>query len=164
MGLQGVTRFNGPGSITIELDTADLQEGLVLVEAFTPANGTQYLEQVGGGLGLVDSGGWSQPIYLEVGYPRPAIERLVPPSTIVNSTRMLEPGLLHNLSISGDNFRDDAVVYVNGQPRTTIFESDGLVRVLLEPLDLALPGMVQVAVESGGDVSTPALFFIDPAP
>lgn len=169
-GVDVPTTFLNSSVLEADVSPSHLSAGFNIVTVYTPANSSVYFEQIvdGGGnivfQGEVPSGGESVPLFLDVSYPRPVVTQLSPDSTLINSPAMLDTERAHNVSIIGTSFTPASVVYVNGQPRATQFETETLVRVMLEPQDLASAGFVQISVETEGGVSFPSLLEIRSAP
>jgi hypothetical protein len=73
----------------------------------------------------------------------PALTTLVPSTVPVNSSPFV-------MSVSGNNFGADAIVFWNGVPQRTMFMSATQLQVAITVDDLSQFGFAQVFVQTGG--------------
>lgn len=73
----------------------------------------------------------------------PALTTLVPSTVPVNSSPF-------TMTVTGNNFGADAIVFWNGTPQRTIFVSATQLQVLVTVQDLTTFGFVQVFVQTAG--------------
>ena len=73
----------------------------------------------------------------------PALTTLVPSTVPVNSSPF-------TMTVSGNNFGADAIVFWNGVPQATRFVSPTQLQVLITVQDLSVFGFVQVYVQTAG--------------
>lgn len=165
-GLPLETQFYGSGELRAIIPPGLVQHPRrVFVSVYTPDNGTEYLERLVDGSGevvsfdLVPSGGESAPIAFDVRFRQPEIENLMP-DTVAALSPAFEARPVgqdqNNLRVMGKNFRDGAVVLVDGMPRQTEFVGRNLIKAQLLPSDVAVPGVRRISVlnpGSEGDVS-----------
>jgi trimeric autotransporter adhesin len=71
------------------------------------------------------------------------------------------PGFV--LTVNGSGFSSGNTVLFNGKSETTTFVSSGQLTASLSSSDLALPGVLQVTVQTGSTVTAPASFYVVPA-
>ncbi|MFK7884850.1 MAG: hypothetical protein AB8F26_11780 [Phycisphaerales bacterium] len=175
-GVPVETEFFGSGELRALVPPALVQHPRrVYVTVHTPDNGTEYLERLVDGAGnvvsfeMVPSGGESAPIAFDVRFRQPEIELLTP--SVVSA---LDPAFdlrplgqeQANLQVLGRNFRDGAVVLVDGVPRPTEYVGRRILKVQLSPEDVATPGVRRIAVLNpgvSGDTSAMAEFVVTPA-
>ncbi|MFT5423863.1 MAG: hypothetical protein ACI89L_001654 [Phycisphaerales bacterium] len=151
--------------------------GTAVVTVFTPANGSMYLEKKwsdpdGDGvfdspvLAEIPSGGESVPLFFPIRFRQPVISEVFPPETVVGNTAYegTSAGYPHfNVVISGNNFRDGAVVMVDGAPRETRYVDRETLSVRVLPEDIARVGRRFISVLNpgrDGHVSEMAEFFV----
>lgn len=145
------TKFAGTDALYARVPAELLaQPRRVSVFVHTPSNGTEYLERLVNGSGdvvffdFVESGGDSAPILMEIRYRQPEVETLSPSSRqAINCSCHGQDCLDIPLTVllSGEHFRDDAVVYVDNEPRETEFIGSSFVRVHMELGDFQVPGI-----------------------
>src|SRR5579864_9528736 len=97
------------------------------------------------GCGNSKSAGNGDPFKAFVFSP-PAITTLTPNSVPVNSVPFA-------MTINGNNFNTDAVVFWNGTPQSTLFVTSNQLMVKVTDTDLMFMGLVPVYVRTGGQNS-----------
>ncbi len=169
-----VVRFNGldlPTTfISSSLMIAQLPANLATlgdhsITVYTPSNGTQYFEELrvdanGDGIpddvpawqGLVDSGGESAPLLFRVRYRDPVIAEVLPSVIDLNSpafddSQFKEPRP-YNLTLLGEDFREGAQVFFNGQLRDSEVVGTTKVKVKLLPQDVSMIGEYDIVVQN----------------
>ena len=182
-----VVRFDGFDLPTTFISSSELQAfvpdflvqdaAVARVTVFTPSNGSYYFEELWADADmngvrddepvfqdLIASGGESAPIFFPIRYRPPVIDQLNPPSTTAGNDGF--DGIpKHNLAVIGENFRDGAVVLIDGQPRATQWVSRELLRVTLLPGDVSVIGSRLITVRNASPdeaLSSPVQFNITP--
>ncbi|MFK7759346.1 MAG: hypothetical protein AB8C13_05305 [Phycisphaerales bacterium] len=180
-----VVRFNGldipttfiSSSLLIAQLPADLATlGDHWISVSTPSNGTQYFEEqrvdadfdgmpddVPAFQGLVDSGGESAPLLFRVRYREPVIAEVLPAlidqdSPAFDDSNFKEPRPF-NLTLLGEDFREGAQVFFNGQLRSSQVIDSTVMKVKLLPADVSMLGTFDIMVQNPfpqGDQSVPA--------
>jgi hypothetical protein len=135
------------------------------ITVHTPSNGTVYNEELRTDSdfdgnpdtvvfqGTVPSGGDSAPLLFRVAYRPPVIATLSPPGAELNSSAFTDPPANkspYNITISGEDFRDGATVYFDGQPRATEFVTPTKLRATLLPQDVSRVGSFELSVVNPG--------------
>ena len=100
-------------------------------------------------------GNRDQNLHLGVALSTPSIAVLTPNSVPVNSVPF-------TVTINGNNFGTDAIVFWNGTPLRTIFISSSQLMADLSPTDLMFVGLVRVSVRTGGKNSNTVTFDVTP--
>lgn len=184
-----VVRFNGldipttfiSSSLLIAQLPADLATlGDHWISVSTPSNGTQYFEEqrvdanfdgvpddIPAFQGLVDSGGESAPLLFRVRYREPVIAEVVPAlidqdSPAFDDSNFMKPRPF-NLTLLGEDFREGAQVYFNGQFRSSQVIDSTQMKVKLLPEDVSMLGTFDIVVQNPfpqGDQSTPAVITV----
>ncbi len=159
-GMDLPTTFTSSGLLTAELPAAMALEGTHYVTVFTPSNGTGYFEELRDGSGDIvfqghmPSGGESAPYLFTVAYRPPTITGVSPDVVPLNapgfddSEWMSAPA--SNFTIMGSDFREGAVVRVDGNVRVTTYVNSHMLQVKLLPEDAAAPGDRVVVVTNPG--------------
>lgn len=169
-----IVRFNGmdlPTTfISSSLLLADLPASMATlgdhsVTIFTPSNGTQYFEEHrvdanGDGIpddvpawqGLVDSGGESAPLLFRVRYRDPVVAEVVPnlidqDSIAFDDSQFKKPRPF-NLTLLGEDFREGAQVFFNGQLRNSLVIESTMVKVKLLSQDVSMIGTFEIVVRN----------------
>ncbi|MCA9312222.1 MAG: hypothetical protein KDA21_13495, partial [Phycisphaerales bacterium] len=159
-GMDLPTTFTSSALLTAELPAGMALEGTHYVTVFTPANGTVYFEELRNGdgdivfQGYMPSGGESAPYLFTVAYRPPTISAVSPDVVPLNapgfddSQWMSAPA--SNFTIMGSDFREGAVVRVDGNLRVTTYVNSHMLQVKLLPEDAAVPGDHVVVVTNPG--------------
>jgi hypothetical protein len=161
-GVDLVTSFNSSYELKAEVPRDLLaMPGNHNITVYTPANGTQYFEELYDGSdnlvfqGLVDSGGESAPMVFAVLYDQPTVTALTP-STIGQCSLAFEGAPTYNLAVTGSGLAPGALVHINGDVRDTQWVSDTMLRAALLPTDVDDVNTLQVLVSNpapGGGAS-----------
>lgn len=100
-------------------------------------------------------GNRNQGMHFGVALSSPSLAALVPSSVPVNS-------IPFTMTVTGINFRTDAVVFWNGVPQRTIFVTPSQLQVAITDADLMLVGLIHVSVRTGGLNSHTITFDVAP--
>lgn len=177
-GMDLPTTFVSSSLLIAQIPPEDVVLGDHYVTVFTPSNGTQYFEELWADSnmdgvrddvpvfqGLVDSGGESAPLLFRVRYREPEI-RSTEPAIIDVASVVFDDAALgkvrpYNFTVIGENFRDGAQAYFNGQARVTLVEGANKIRVKLLPEDVAFFGDFELIVQNPNpDFAASAPFMI----
>ncbi len=125
-GIELETKYVTPGLLRAVVPAGLIAaETSASVSVFTPSNGTQYFDSFIPPAGeLVESGGESNFIGIDVRYPRPVIRSLMP---AIASRSLIDrcfdqPGELR-LQVAGEDIVPGATILINGIARPTFVES-----------------------------------------
>ena len=155
------TKFVGPGHLVARIPAFAIQSpGTRIITVTTPnPRNISYQETLTDGGGnvvfddLVESGGTSVPMTLEVRWPRPIIESISHNEVDVMSPPEapllidgVPPADNKNITVLGENFAPGAVVSINGSTINTTRESSQMLRARLTASDIPNVGEVRLTV------------------
>jgi len=75
----------------------------------------------------------------------------------------MQNGSAFVLTVNGSSFSNGNTVFFNGKAETTTFVSAAQLTASVSSADLSLPGVLQVAVQTGSTVTTPQNFYVVPS-
>jgi hypothetical protein len=156
------TEFVSSSQLAAYIPAASLTTyGARRITVFTPANGTDYTEQLRSGSGTlsnpvqVASGGVSVPLTLNITWPRPTIKGVSNKTMTVNEAPLFPvtvngqtPPDSHNFTILGSNFAPGAKVYWDGIQIPSTRDSEGLIRATVGAAQVARLGAIRLQVSN----------------
>jgi|GEM_PF-4809672 len=175
------TEFVSSSQLAAYIPAASLTTyGALRITVSTPANGTDYTEQLRSGSGTlsspvqVASGGVSVPLTLDVTWPRPTVKGVSNKTMTINEPPLFPvtvngqtPPDSHNFTILGSNFAPGARVYWDGIQIPSTRDSEGLIRATVGAAQVARLGAIRLQVSnpaSGGSGRPSNIFNVQIAP
>lgn len=155
------TQYIGSGELAVRVPAGALQSfGRRTVKVFTPnPNGMSYDETLTDGNGQVvfdepiPGGGYSEPVNIEVLWPQPVVEfvshreiELGSPPIVPDLVDGVPPADNHNITLLGENFHPNCIVFLNGSAIPTTRETPSLIRATISASDVATLGTIDITV------------------
>lgn len=159
-GVAVTTEYVSPGLLVGLIPAANLTTpGNRIITVSTPSGGTKYQETLRNGdgtvvfNGMVDSGGISDPMVLEVLWAQPVITGVSHPTLTVGEPPEVPSAVDgvpvtdgHNFSVVGENFAPNCVLYWNGNIIPSTRDDAGHIRATLTTAQVASIGQARVEV------------------